>query len=500
MDVSPETAFSIATASLERHFPLASHLSSWMLYALSEISQFSLNNLQDLVMFVSSGSRETYKLLKCLTEMTSHHNELFEILSDQLLAMKFLSGIVDADDGFVTLAGCEFLEIVFYMRSTALTENTALIVLERILQLLAGRRLSVLKEKGLVFLLKFTLEMADSISVGCFEKYEDKLLMSFARQINSEHASLAISYFLVLANLTRRGVDWSKKIIDTIVNSCFPLLLCQELIVGHKFAIENALKALQLLASGLQKFEFSPLLAGVVSGFLLFREQREQKQYETEQQENRLRLESEHALQELEVNRDLVEQEVIKLQNTVDYQIGEVRTRDIKIRSLEATIESFGFRVTEMEKEKQKSDERLSNIMRELETKGRRESVLRSQTNRLEQELQRIKHENAKMLTELSELYRCQKTQNAESQVEIARLRQKCAHLRESQQKVRSSSKVDAHPPAELPTRTPNSSPPECLRPENPGFKRSRRPTPISQRAPRTSRLGDRPATRELIR
>jgi hypothetical protein len=259
--------------------------------------------------------------------------------------------------------------------------------------------------------------------------------------------------------------------------------------------MENALKAVHLVMSGFETAVPSPLSDGLVSAFIHFREQTEVERECRECEQNELTRQSQMVIQELEVNRDLVEQEVVMLRNKLDGQAHELHARDAAIHNADRTAESLRNRIRQMELSHERLTATIAKIEHDLQAKSKRESAMRSQRTRLEQELQKVRCENAKQSTELEQLHRNQKTSNDESQAEVVRLRQKCALLCDRlHQKDRLSLKVDSQTP------TVNASPPAPKPPENVAPKGSRRPTPTRQSSVHASRQGSRLAIRESIR
>lgn len=339
--ISPRTAVEIALMALkcdtfENEFPIAYKLASWIISDISNfpkpaeielelgfddspgketngsliLSTLSHNEINDLLSIAQKGRIRAFEIFGLLSESSEQlHDQTQIVLSSNRCVQLFniIRSATSSEDSFVTVAACNFLNIIFPFGANSLnieyeskpklksrinnnknnerdliyssaskafisclntllvdcihykskTPSLASVSTSNINNSTPVPNISnLLKREASASMLGFLCQIqgAATYAVSSLQRCESRLFLDFERQIEANNSFLSVSYYLFLYYASTFFVDWKQKLSHIVISTQFTALLSHVLTEAqNRIAITRALQAL-IIASNSEHF------------------------------------------------------------------------------------------------------------------------------------------------------------------------------------------------------------------------------------------------------
>ncbi|OHT08011.1 hypothetical protein TRFO_23631 [Tritrichomonas foetus] len=453
--ISPNTSVkaSVNAIGALENFPPSMHLISWIILELYESSPLNAENIWTLLQIAMRGDNRAFVIYNLLIDLPSQHLMIVDVMQSMNCLFALINSLLDAEDGFVAIAGCSFLYTIFHDSNDFVFSEDVVEPFTKALRLVLAMRKFAQSERreAAVLLLRFMVRARESIThvIRILQENEQSLFLDFQRQIELNNSFLSVVYFLFLYESSHFLAHWRQKLIALVIDSQFPALLVHVISESrNRRAIGDALRSSQILADGMKNdiiYETSPMFDSIVSGYLLLN----QKRYEDNRKErsNSVQLQDElfSKIMALEVERDCCEKEISTIKESLDQSSAMIQDEQIQRKNmdeenaqLKKSLAASKFRtkklseqVKELEGANIALSQQLESMKKNASSASIRESDVRAKINCITQ-LETSLHKSEETVTKLQNQIKQLKTAAENDRKQSEKYKQKIAKMKKS--------------------------------------------------------------------
>jgi chromosome segregation ATPase len=237
--------------------------------------------------------------------------------------------------------------------------------------------------------------------VRVLQENEEGLLVAFQRHIEANHPFLAVHFFLFLFRASHFFPNWLSRLREMVIDTQFPALLVNVVTQGqNRRVIEDSLTVLQIVVSGIKQTSGEvdeTLFDSLASGFCVVNRQNSQILAMKDAEAKRVQNECWTHIQEMEVERELMANEISALQHHSDHDQTEISTNRERIDALGSENEL-------LKKQLSAKKRKLSAVNESLHQTASEVNNMTLRVAKSEQLIDLKDHKSAKMKTRIQSL------------------------------------------------------------------------------------------------
>ncbi|KAK8895837.1 hypothetical protein M9Y10_013722 [Tritrichomonas musculus] len=455
--ITPNTSVkaSVNAITALENFPPAIYLISWIIFELNESSPLNAENIWTLLQIAMKGDNRSFVIYNLLIDLSSQHLMIVDVMQSMNCLFALMNSILDAEDGFVAIAGCTFLYTLFNDSNDFVFSEDVIEPFTKALKLVLAMRKFAQSDRreAAVLLLRFMVRARESITyvINILQENEQSLFLDFQRQIELNNSFLSVVYFLFLYEASHFIPHWRQKMVVLVLDSQFPALLVQVATESrNRRAIADALRASQILADGMKNdinYEVSPIFESIISGYLLLN----QKRFEDSRKERSTFVRNQDELyskiNELEVEHECCEKEMSSIKESLDqssaqYQEEQNHRKNIDeensqlkktVNSTRARNKKLSDQIKELEAINLNLTQQVEILKKSASSSQIRDSDMRAKLisiSQLENSLKKSEENNAKLQSQVKQL----KDAAEKDRKQFETYKQKIANLKKTKQ------------------------------------------------------------------
>ena len=426
-NISVQTA--INALGISETFYLAPKISSWIIEELSEAYTLTSNDVWSILSTAITGGPKAYYLYQLLTNNPENYQTIIDVISSMNCLFLIINSILDAQEAFISIAGCTFLNSVFHNGSDIVFSSEVTEPFTHALKIAVApsKFIETDKKEAAVVILRFLVRSRESTCyvVKLLKEYQQKLFLDFQRQVESNNSYLAVQYFLFLFEVSHFIEEWHHMLARIVLDSQLPVLVIHVINEStNKYAIEDGLTAMQIITGGMKDDtapERNVLFNTIIEGHMISNKISHDGDGKDNARIEQITKELMTQVSELEVEKDCCMRELeslksdaVKCSMTIEAELNthqDVEEEKEKLQAQDAQIKK------ELADKKKALEERLgSNKVLQQEvaklqklstTKSVREAGIRAKSNDIDQITKTIEDteaRNAKIEEEIKNL------------------------------------------------------------------------------------------------
>ena len=407
--VDLETAMKVSYSAVitPPSLPIATSLASSVILQLCEEVQLSLEDQEILInTALKSRGMRAFIILRLINEIASGvHSKIFSLLQQPDFFSKYFKYVIETDNCFVSVAATHLLQTVFdESQPPSLNESIEKPFIEALKFVVnSSKNEHIEKIESVLLILRVLILSNDFVTylIKILQANEDQIFLSFQRCIESNFAFASLNYFLFLYSSSHFFSNWLLRLRELIIESHFPALLVQCLTHSqNRRAISDSLFALTVITNGVKAKAPPlniPLTDAIANGFFAINRQFKQERIQYELRAKEAHHEFEQKIRQVEVERDLSEQELSSLKEVSAISKSQ---NDFAQQKIDDLVEQF----SKLKQRYASKKEKLKAACEELKKSDEELQNLSDQLSKSEETVKQATKKIEKLQTKMSEL------------------------------------------------------------------------------------------------
>lgn len=442
IDVDTAMKVSLAAVVNPPQLSVATTLAAAVVLQYSDEIALSTPDIESILKAaMKTRGMRAFVIYKLLIEMDQAHRVIPDLLINPSFYNNFLSSLLSCEDGFVTVAGSHLLTIVFDSNPPAV-ENDILEPFSKALRFVISDKFEDLdRTEAMLIIMRLLVRVRESMTqiIRLLQENEENVFIGFQRHIESNHAFVAVNFFLFIHSASHFFKHWFTKLRELVIDSQFSALLVHVLSTAqNRRVINDAIIVTHLIMNGINSKMpnlDAPLTDTISSGFFIVNHQLKQEKLQLETRLQQIDSINYLQMQEMEVSRDLIDRESIALREENEKLKQQCSSDQSQIQSLTKENES-------LQKRMKSKKIKLNAAIEELRNTESQNHIYNSQLSTIEQEKNASSEYNQKLkekvraLKQLQDDYNKNLQRNAQLETQAKNDKLKIKELTEERDKL----------------------------------------------------------------
>lgn len=431
--IDKETAMKVSLAAIfspSENYQFITTIAATVVLQYSDEIDISQKDCESLLKSaMNAQGMRAYVIYKLLIEINGNgHKRLLALLqSNSNFFNSLIQSILECEFGFVTIAGANFLLVLFEMNPISSEIDISEPFTKAMKIILSGKVDDIDKLDSLLLIVRLLISMRESMTqiIQVLQENEDLIFIAFQRQIELNNSFISIHFFLFIFAASHFFKHWLNKLRELVIDSQFSALLVHVLETSlNRRTINDALEVIQIVLGGItpkhlrldQNLSFT-----LASGFFLLNRQKKQEEQKSDQRYVQLQRNFTDHLQGCNAEKICYDKTILNLKKELEQYRSHSIVADQKVSDLSAQNDLLN-------KKLQKKKEKLIKAIQDLKLSESKLNDLSLLVCQHENDMNNSTQQSEKLRTKIQKLKQIEVSKE-ETEKSNEQLRQKIKEL-----------------------------------------------------------------------